>query len=149
MRTAPCLALLAGLLMPAEPAFAERTSTRLTRDKTEDHLYAFAVKAVRQKEAGADVCEFQVTATPKSEASHIAKPRLAGHLEVKSGKELISSCALEAKARGGERSYSFRVGAKHLKDSTFVFSETLDSEQPDLALQGFYYWFTLADFVEP
>jgi hypothetical protein len=127
-------------------AQAETVSTRLTREKTSDHLYSFTIKVERLKdnEMGESL-QFHVTVKAKAGNTR-PLPNRTGTLSVYAGKEFIASCDVQSAERRGELSYSFRVAAKHAEKSSFTFAETLDAPHER---QGFYYWFYLADFVEP
>jgi hypothetical protein len=141
------LPALVGCLVVAGPVRAERTSTRLTREKTADHLYAFTIKAERLTES--DVGEFlQFTVTVKRKDAKAPRlPHRSGRLEVFDGKQFVSSCDVRPTAgRDGELSFSFRVAAKYAEKSSFTFAETVNLPIGD---QGFYYWFHLAEFVGP
>jgi hypothetical protein len=135
---------LAGLLILAGAAMAETVHTRLTREKSGDHLYSFTVKVKRVKEGGAEFLQFNVTARPKDPKAP-RLPRLAGTLEVFDGKALVSSCDVRQGGDKGGMSFSFRVAARYAERSRFTFAETLGP--PVGEGQGFYYWFYLNDFA--
>jgi hypothetical protein len=148
VRPLSVLLLLACSVIVASQARAETVSTRLTREKTGDHLRSFTVKAERLTETGATgagkVLEFHVTTKPKPGRGP-GLPRRSGTLEIFDGKKLVSSCEVRATERDGQVTFTFRVAAKYAEGSRFTFAETLDNGLSD----GFYYWFYLKDFVEP
>ncbi len=129
----------------ADQARAERTSTRLTPGKSGDHLWSFTVKVERLREAEAgEFLEFRVTATPTAANTH-PLPRRSAASEVFHGKEFVSSCGVQPAGPGGELTFSFRVAAKYVAKSRFMFGESV--EHP-AGVAGRYYWFHLGDFVE-
>jgi len=140
------LSMLLGGLLLVTPAQAERTSTRLTPEKTSDHLYSFDIQVEPQAEKEVKVLEFTVTVKPK-EGKTFSLPRLATVCRVFDGEEFIAECDLEPIKGDGEVKYSFRVARKYLAKSQFIFGNTLDGD-PDLRLQGAYLWFYLGDFVQ-
>jgi len=148
MKLVSALAILVGCVAVAGQVLAERTSTRLTREKTSDQLFSFTIKVERVKQKGAgDLLEFNVKVKSENSGGHIKDARLSGYLEVlNEEQQLISSCHVQSTGRDGELSFSFRVAAKYAEQSRFVFGET----DPSLAEhgQGRYYWFYLKDFVE-
>ncbi len=148
MKLVTVLSVLAGSLIVAGQVRAERTSTRLTTEKTSDHLYSFTIKVERLKTIDrGDLVEIHVTVKTKNAGAHIAKPHRSGKLEVFNGKEFISSCDVQPTGREEELSFSFNVAVKYAEKSRFIFAET-DPSQAEFG-QGFYYWFYLKDFVEP
>jgi hypothetical protein len=134
---------LAGPLILAGAALAEPVHTRLTREKSGDHLYSFTVKVKRVKEGGAEFLQFAVTARLK-DPNTPRLPRLAGALEIFDGKALVSSCDVRQGESKGGVTFSFRVAARYAERSRFTFAETLGPEGEG---QGFYYWFYLSDFA--
>lgn len=148
MKLVTALSVLVGSLIVVGQVRAETIYTRLTREKTSDHLYSFTIKVERLKETKAgEFFEFHVTVKAMNAGAHIAHPHRSGELEVFNGKKLISSCHVQPTRRDGELSFSFRVAAKYAEKSRFTFAETPDHpDSPDLG--GFYYWFYLEDFVE-
>lgn len=137
----PVLLVLGCALVLMNRAPAETVSTRLTPKKTSDHLYSFTIKVERLDEC----LRFHVTVKPKPEHTHLLSNR-TGTLSVYAGKEFVSSCDVQSTERKGELSFSFQVATKHAEKSTFMFAEALG---PDQEPGGFYYWFYLADFVDP
>src|SRR5262245_46213277 len=114
---------LTGHLILVGGALAETVHTRLTREKTGDHLYSFTVKVERVKEGGAEFLLFTVTARPKDPKAP-RLPRLAGTLEVFDGKAPVSSCDVRQGGDKGRMTFSFRVAAKYAERSRFTFAET-------------------------
>jgi hypothetical protein len=146
MKLVLALSLLVGSLLVAGQVRAEAVSTRLTKEKTEDHLYAFTIKSERVKEAEAgEFFEFRVTVKRK-DAKAPRLPNRSGELCVFNGKKFVSSSKLEPTGRDGELSFSFRVAVKYAEKSYFMFSETVETGD---GVSGFYYSFYLKDFVEP
>src|SRR3954451_12438051 len=79
--------LLIGFLLVAGQVRAEAVSTRLTREKTEDHLYSFTIKSEHLKESEAgEFFEFRVTVKTK-DAKAPRLPNRSGELYVFNGKE--------------------------------------------------------------
>jgi hypothetical protein len=148
MKLVTVLSVLVGSLIVAGQVRAETIHTRLTREKTSDHLYSFTIKVERLKETEAgEFFEFHVTVKAKNAGGHIAQPHRSGELKVFNGKELVSSCYVKPTERDDEQSFSFRVAAKYAEKSRFTFAETPD--HPDARERGgFHYWFYLKDFVE-
>ena len=146
MKHLPALLVLGCALVCVNGARAETVTTRLTPKKTSDHLYTFTIKVerVRAIDTG-KYLQFHVTVKPKPENTH-PLPHRAGTLLVYAGKEFISSCDVQSTERKGELLFSFKVATKHAEKSKFMFAE---SHGPESERGGFYYWFYLADFVDP
>jgi hypothetical protein len=131
MKLVTVLSVLVGSLIVAGQVRAETIHTRLTREKTSDHLYSFTIKVERLKETEAgEFFEFHVTVKAKNAGGHIAQPHRSGELQVFNGKELVSSCYVKPTERDDEQSFSFRVAAKYAVAASTTGSTSRISSSP-------------------
>lgn len=152
MKLATILSAFVCCLIVVGQIRAETVYTRLTPEKTSDHLYSFTIKVeplrrahnVAQIDDVGEFLQFHVTVKLKDASKHGWLPRQSGEVRVFNGKEFIFSSDVQPTKRDGEFSFSFQVAAKYVEKSGFTFAETAGADR-----DGFFYWFYLKDFVPP
>jgi hypothetical protein len=131
------------LLISGTELSAGRSSTRLTSDTINKQPFAFSIEVPAQFHEGREL-SFRVAVRLKGERLS-PKSRFKGVLEMRDGKSLIASCSVSSTEEDGRMVYTFLVSERFLKDSSFLFGETVDTED---RVGGRYYWFYLGDFAK-
>lgn len=131
------------LLIPGAELFAGSTSTRLTNETIGKQPFVFSIEVTDRFHEGREL-RFRVAVRLKGERL-FPQSRFAGELQMQDGTTLIASCPVSSTKEDGRLVYSFLVSERVLKDSTFVFGETLGAGQEGQS--GRYYWFYLGDFA--
>lgn len=132
------------LLIPAVELFAGRTSTRLTNETIDQQPFAVSIEVTDRFHEGREL-RFRVAVRLKGERLS-PNSRFAGELQMQDGKTLIASCPVSSTTEDGRMVFTFLVSQRFLKDSTFVFGETVGAGQETES--GRYYWFYLGDFAK-
>ena len=137
--------ILAGffLLISGTELFAQRTSKRLTSDTIDKQSFAFSIEVTDRFDEGREL-RFQVAVRLKGERLS-PESRFSGVLEIRDGKSPIASCSVSPTEENGRMVYTFLVSERFLKDSSFLFGETVDTGDGEA---GRYYWFYLGDFAK-
>lgn len=126
---------------------AETTSTRLTTETIDKQPFAFSIEVTDRFHEGREL-RFRVAVRLKKGERLSPKFQFTGGLKVRDRKALIASCAVSSTEKDGRIVYTFLVSERFLKDSTFVFGESLVAGQESDG-GGRYYWFYLKDFAKP
>jgi hypothetical protein len=131
------------LLIPGGELFAGRTSTRLTNETIDKQPFAFSIEVTDRFHEGREL-RLQVTVRLKG-ARLSPESQFRGVLEMRDGKSLISSCSVSPTEEDGRMVYTFLVSERFLKDSSFLFGETVGTGDGE---GGRFYWFCLGDFAK-
>lgn len=132
------------LLISAGELSAGRTSTRLTTETIDKQPFAFSVQVTDRFHEGREL-RFRVAIRLKGERLS-PRSQFSGELEMRDGKLLIASCPVSSTEKEGRIVFTFQVSERFLKDSSFVFGESVDPGREWAS--GRYYWFYLGDFAK-